>query len=31
MFDFKAVFDDGEEIVTERINVCEVRSHRYHE
>ena len=26
MFDFKAVFDDGEELVREGVNICEVAS-----
>ena len=30
MFDFKAVFSDGDELVRERINVCEIGSFRYH-
>ena len=29
VFDFKAVFSDGDEIVSERINVCEVGTYRY--
>ena len=31
MFDFKAVFSDGDEVVSERVNVCEVGSYRYHD
>lgn len=28
-FDFKAVFDDGDELVRENVNVCEVSSFTY--
>lgn len=31
MFDFRAVFDDGDELIRENINVCEVGTYRYHE
>lgn len=31
MFDFRAVFEDGDELVRKGINVCEVGSYRYHE
>jgi hypothetical protein len=29
MFDFKAVFDDGDEVIAERKNVCELGSFRF--
>jgi hypothetical protein len=29
-FDFKAVFDDGDELVRNDINVCRISSYRYH-
>lgn len=31
LYDFKAVFDDGDELVRSRIDVCEVSSYRYTE
>ncbi len=31
MFDFKAIFDDGDELIRERVNVCETESYRYTE
>ena len=31
MFDFRAIFDDGDELVRKNINVCEVGTYRYHE
>ncbi len=31
MFDFRAVFSDGDVLIRERINVCEVGTYRYHE
>tara|TARA_R110002073_G_scaffold23938_1_gene81204 strand:- start:577 stop:927 length:351 start_codon:yes stop_codon:yes gene_type:complete len=31
LYDFKGVFADGDVIVDERIDVCEVSSHRYYE
>lgn len=31
MFDFKAVFDDGESLVRHEINVCKISSYRYSE
>lgn len=31
MFDFKAVFDDGDEVIAERKNVCELGSFRFTE
>ncbi len=30
MYDFKAVFADGDELIDNRINVCEIESYRYH-
>ena len=29
-YDFKAVFDDGDELVRNDINVCRITSYRYH-
>jgi hypothetical protein len=29
-FDFKAVFEDGDEVVEQAVNVCEVGSFTYH-
>ena len=29
IFDFKAVFDDGDEVVKERVNVCKIGSFRF--
>lgn len=31
LYDFKAVFADGEELIRERVDVCEISSFRYHE
>jgi hypothetical protein len=31
MYDFRAVFADGDVLVRERIDVCEISSYRYHE
>ena len=31
MFDFRAVFDDGDVLVRENINVCEIGTYRYHQ
>jgi hypothetical protein len=31
MFDFRAIFDDGDELIRKNINVCEVGTYRYHE
>jgi hypothetical protein len=31
MFDFRAVFKDGDELVRKNINVCEIGTYRYHE
>ena len=31
IFDFRAVFSDGDVLVREGINVCEIGSYRYHE
>lgn len=31
LFDFKAVFDDGDELIRNRINVCEIEQYRYTE
>ena len=31
MYDFRAVFADGDTLVRNRINVCEISSYRYHE
>ena len=31
MFDFKAVFADGSQVVDERMNVCEITSHSYYD
>jgi hypothetical protein len=31
MYDFKAVFDDGDTLVKERVNVCELDNYRYSE
>ncbi|MEE9453190.1 MAG: hypothetical protein V3V13_02245 [Paracoccaceae bacterium] len=30
MFDFKAVFDDGDVLTKKRINVCEIGTYTYH-
>lgn len=30
MFDFKAVFDDGDVLVSENINICEIGTYTYH-
>jgi hypothetical protein len=29
MFDFKAVFDDGDELIREEVNVCEIGTFTY--
>lgn len=31
LYDFKAVFDDGEELVRNRIDVCSISTYRYTE
>jgi len=31
MYDFKAVFDDGDSLVKNRINVCDIDTYRYTE
>ena len=31
LFDFKAVFADGDELTDNDINVCEIGSYRYHD
>lgn len=31
MFDFRAVFEDGDVLVSEKINICEVGTYTYHE
>ncbi len=31
MFDFRAVFADGDVLVRKKINVCEIGTYRYHE
>lgn len=31
LFDFKGVFDDGDEVIQNRINVCEIESFRFTE
>ena len=31
MFDFKAVFDDGDELIRNRVNVCQISEYRYTE
>lgn len=31
LYDFKAVFDDGDEVVKTRIDVCTIESYRYTE
>ena len=31
LYDFKAVFDDGEELVRDRIDVCTIGTYRYTE
>jgi hypothetical protein len=31
MFDFRAIFADGDELIREGINVCEIGEYRYHE
>ncbi len=31
LYDFKAVFDDGDELVRSRIDVCKISSYRYTE
>lgn len=31
LYDFKAVFDDGESLVKNRVNVCELEFYRYSE
>ena len=30
MFDFKAVFSDGDELVRDRVNVCDLATFRYY-
>jgi hypothetical protein len=30
-YDFRAVFEDGEEVITESVNVCEISSFTYHD
>jgi hypothetical protein len=30
MFDFRAIFEDGDELIAEDINVCEISEYRYH-
>ena len=30
MFDFKAVFDDGDVLIKKKVNVCEVGTYTYH-
>jgi len=30
-FDFKAVFDDGDELVRKKVDVCKISSYRYTE
>ncbi len=31
LYDFKAVFDDGDELTRQRVNVCEISEYRYTE
>jgi hypothetical protein len=31
MYDFKAVFDDGDSLVKSRVNVCDIDTYRYSE
>jgi hypothetical protein len=31
LFDFRAIFEDGDELVRKNINVCEIGSYRYHD
>jgi hypothetical protein len=31
LYDFKAVFDDGDSLIRQRVNVCEISSYRYTE
>ena len=31
IFDFKAVFDDGDEVIKERVNICKIGSFRFTE
>jgi len=31
LYDFRAVFADGDVLVRERVDVCEISSYRYHE
>lgn len=31
MYDFKAVFDDGDTLVKNRVNVCDIDTYRYSE
>lgn len=31
LFDFKAVFDDGDSLVRQRVDVCKISSYRYTE
>ncbi|MES2034428.1 MAG: hypothetical protein V4466_09650 [Pseudomonadota bacterium] len=31
LYDFKAVFDDGDELVKSRVDVCKIESYRYTE
>ena len=31
MYDFKAVFDDGDSLVKNRVNVCDIDTYRYSE
>lgn len=30
MFDFKAVFDDGDEMIEKQINICEIGTYTYY-
>ena len=31
MYDFKAIFDDGDSLVKNRVNVCDIDTYRYSE
>jgi len=31
LYDFKAVFADGDVLIRERVDVCTISSYRYHE
>jgi len=30
-YDFRAIFEDGESVITENVNVCQIREFTYHD